>query len=538
MHTKGSAIPRQALVSLLVRAERAAAEGDEAKAASLLSDLHWFAHDDGQLHQAMHRLEREIARRRGDVGALVRQVLPNAFARAISFTESLGPSHEVTETIAAPPEAVYDALADVASYGEWNPWIVKGEGTAGQVGDEVVVDAKIGKGRMRVGHRVIVASPPQRFGWFDLGWFTPFASGRRLRWVEPTAEGARLVSQIRLYGPFAHLAWWLHGESIRTGMAAEASALGVRAASAARPASRASVKRGAGDEKPLIGTTCVVTGPTHGIGLPTALTLGELGARVVLLCRNREKGNAVARELASRGAESVVVPVDLASLRSVDDAAARVLELFPRIDCLINNAGVLNHERRVTVDGFEEGFGVNFLAHFLLTHRLLPALSRAPAARIVHVSSNSHPIVGRFDFSDYNWERRRFIGIPAYAHSKLAILLANRALARRLSGTNILSNAVHPGVIATGMGTDHPRFAKFLNPLAERVFLTPEEGALGSIYVATSPSVDGHRGEYFSGCRVGRPSRAAQDDVAAERLHHLAESLLAERGFAAVGRAA
>jgi retinol dehydrogenase-12 len=538
MLEKGTGIPRHALVSLLVRADRAAAAGDAVTASNLLSDLHWFAHDDGQLHEAMHRLTRDIARRRGDLRAVVGQVLPNLFARTVSFAESFGPSHEVTRAISAPPEVVYRAISDVASYEEWNPWVVKGEGAAAAVGDEVVVEAKIGGRRMRVGHRVLVASPPDRFGWLDLGWFTFFASGRRLRWVEATPEGSRIVSQIKLHGPLAHLAWLLHGESIRAGMEAEVSALATRAVALSARAAPNPVRRSSNGEKPLLGTTCVVTGPTHGIGRPTALALGELGARVLLLCRNREKGNAVARELASRGAEGIVVPVDLASLRSVAEAADRVRELFPRIDCLINNAGVLNHERRVTVDGFEEGFGVNFLAHFLLTGRLLPALKSASSARVVHVSSNSHAIVGKFDFTDYNWERRRFIGIPAYAHSKLAILLYNRALARRLSGTNVLSNAVHPGVIATGMGTDHPRFAKILNPLAERVFLTPEEGALTSIHVATSPRVAGHQGAYFADCRVARPSRSAEDDVAAERLYQLAESLLAARGFGAVGRAA
>jgi Protein of unknown function (DUF3703) len=232
MHTERSAIPRQALVSLLGQAERAAAEGDETTARSLLSDLHWFAHADGQLHHAMHRLELDLARRRGDVRGAIGQVLPILFARSISFAESFGPSHELVQSISAPPEVVYRALSDVASYGEWNPWVVwgvKGEGAAPQVGDDLLMDVNMGKRTMRVGHRVLVAAPPARFGWCDLGWFTVFASGRRLRWIEPTGEGSRLICQIRLHGPLAHLAWRLHGESIRTGMAAEASALARRA---------------------------------------------------------------------------------------------------------------------------------------------------------------------------------------------------------------------------------------------------------------------------------------------------------------------
>ncbi len=535
---RGSAIPRQALVALLVRAEQAAAGGDDAEAKRLLSDLHWFAHTDGQLHEAVHRLELEIARRRGDARAARAQVLPKAFARATSFVESFGPSHEVVKEVEAPPEVVYRILSDASAYEAWNPWVWRGEGSTARVGDELVVDVTIGKRPMRVGHRMLVASPPERFGWYDLGWFTPFASGRRLRWIEASGEGSRLISQIQLYGPFARLAWRLHGASIRTGMEAEATALGVRAAALSRAEGAAPLRRSVKAAGPLAGKTCVVTGPTHGIGRPTALALGELGARVVLLCRSAEKGEAVARELAARGAEGVVVRVDLASLRSVEEAAERVRALAPEIDVLINNAAVLSYERRVTIDGLEEGFAVNFLAHFLLTSRLLPSLHAAPSARIVHVSSNSHPIVGRFDFTDYNWERRPFLGIPAYAHTKLAILLHNRSLARRLAGTRVRTNALHPGVIATGMGTSHPRFAKVLSPIVERIFLTPEEGALTSIYVATSPAVLEHQGAYFSGRRAVNPSRGARDDVAAERLHHLAESLLAERGFVTVERAA
>lgn len=234
MRAERSAIPRQALVSLLAQAEQAAAEGDEARARSLLSDLHWFAHADGELHQAMHRLELTLARRRGDRRAAIGQLLPNAFARLVSFVESRGPSHEVVQSIEAPPEAVYQAISDVASYAEWNPWVVGGHGAATRVGEELTVDVRVGKKKMRVGHRMIVASPPERFGWHDLGWFTWLACGRRLRWIEPSPEGTRLVGQIRLYGPLAHLAWRLHGESIRAGMAAEATALAKRAVALAR----------------------------------------------------------------------------------------------------------------------------------------------------------------------------------------------------------------------------------------------------------------------------------------------------------------
>lgn len=227
-----TAIPRQALAALLEDARHAAAVGDEVEARALLSDVHWFAHADGELHRGVHRLEFAMARERGDRAAALRQILPNLFARPISFLESLAPSHEVVQHVEAPPEWVYRTIADVASYGEWNPWVVRAEGTSGaaaKVGDDVVARVKLGGRRMRVGHRVLVARPGERFGWRDLGWFTPLAGGRRLRWIEPSDGGSRVVCRIQLYGPLARLAWWLHGKAIREGMAAEARALAERA---------------------------------------------------------------------------------------------------------------------------------------------------------------------------------------------------------------------------------------------------------------------------------------------------------------------
>jgi hypothetical protein len=256
MSSERSALPRHALVSLLVRAEAAAARGDVAKARSLLSDLHWFAHDDGSLHEAMHRLELRIARRRGDVRAAVGQLLPIAFARLVSFAESFGPAHEVVQDIDAPPEVVYRAIADVASYSEWNPWCSRGEGSTERPGDEVSIDVKLRGRSMRVRHRVLVAAPGERFGWCDLGWFTLLGSGRRLRWIERAGEGSRVVSRIKLYGPLAHFAWRTHGESIRAGMAAEASSLAARAAKLARYGAPAPDRAPTRFDEALAGKTC------------------------------------------------------------------------------------------------------------------------------------------------------------------------------------------------------------------------------------------------------------------------------------------
>jgi NAD(P)-dependent dehydrogenase (short-subunit alcohol dehydrogenase family) len=292
------------------------------------------------------------------------------------------------------------------------------------------------------------------------------------------------------------------------------------------------------NDKPLSGLTCAITGPTRGIGLATAQALADQGARMILLCRHSEEGEAVAQQLAARGATTSVVPFDLGSLQSVAEAAVQVRELAPRLDVLINNAGVFNQKRRVTVDGFEEMFGINFLGHFLLTQRLMPLLAAAPAARLVHLTSNTHWIPRGFDFDDYNWERRRFFSMRAYGHSKLAINLFNRAMARRLANTNIVSNCCHPGVVATGMGTDVPLIGPLLTRLVRPFFLTIEQGAATSIYLAASPDATAHRGQYFVNSRPARASRFACDDDAAERLYRLGETLLASRGFGAIGAAA
>jgi hypothetical protein len=234
VRTEGSSIPRAALVSLLAKAHEALEQGDDARAAALLDELHWFGHADAELHQAVHRLQLARARRRGDFAGMLGQLVPYLSARATSFLEAKAPSFEVAVTIAAPPDAVYRAIADVAAYGEWNPWVVLAAGspattTLPRAGDELAVVAKLGRRRLRIAHRVLVAVPDERFAWCDLGWFTLFASGRRLRWIEPRSEGTRLVHRIQLFGPMAALAWRLHGAAITAGMTQETEALAARA---------------------------------------------------------------------------------------------------------------------------------------------------------------------------------------------------------------------------------------------------------------------------------------------------------------------
>jgi len=282
--------------------------------------------------------------------------------------------------------------------------------------------------------------------------------------------------------------------------------------------------------KGMAGRTVAITGPTSGVGRATALALAGQGARLLLLCRNADKGATVAAEVQARGGEAEVVLADLTSLAAVDQAAAAVRTLAPQLDVLINNAGVFLARRSVTRDGLEQMFAVNHLAHFLLTRRLLASLSAAPAGRIVHVSSGAHAFVRGFDSEDYNWTRRRFRMFPAYGASKLANLLFNLSLAQRLAGTRVTSNALHPGAVATGLGKQDGALANLIPWLMKPFFRTPEQGARTSIYLAANPAAAQSQGQYFVDCEPRQPRPWALDREAAERLWSLSERLLAERG--------
>ena len=266
----------------------------------------------------------------------------------------------------------------------------------------------------------------------------------------------------------------------------------------------------------------LVTGANSGIGKATALGLARLGGTVVMACRSATRGEAARQDVVrDSGNSSVYLEiVDLASEESTRSFAEEFQRKYPRLDVLINNAGVYTAHREVTPDGLERTFEVNYLSGFLLTHLLLDLLKKSAPSRIVNVSSRAHS-GGTIHFDDLQGEQR-YGGFGAYGQSKLAQVLFTRELARRLEGTRVTVNACHPGVIRTNLGMGGTsavvRFVRLF-------FKGPEKGAQTPIYLAVSPEVERVTGQYFANKHVREPSREAQDPNVARRLFDVSKEL-------------
>ena len=283
------------------------------------------------------------------------------------------------------------------------------------------------------------------------------------------------------------------------------------------------------------GKVVVVTGSNVGIGLETAVGVAALEATTILACRNRTKAEAAAREVTQRtwNDDVHVVDLDLSDLATVRKAADEVLAGWGRLDVLVNNAGGVWSERRLTAQGFEQTFGVNHLGHFYLTNLLLDRLRGSAPARVVNVTSVGHHAAFRgMRFDDLQSERR-YDSMEAYSRSKLANLLFTRELARRLAGTGVTANAVHPGPVRSGFGMDGDLTG--LQGWGMRVVrpfeISARRGAKTSLYVATSPELAGETGLYWARSKPGHMSRQARNDGAAARLWHESERLLESVGF-------
>jgi retinol dehydrogenase 14 len=278
--------------------------------------------------------------------------------------------------------------------------------------------------------------------------------------------------------------------------------------------------------QPMSGRTVLITGGSGGIGRATALGLATMGARVAIVGRDRERTGAAAREIREAGGGPVdALVADMSSQAEVRRLAAEVLGTLPRIDVLVNNVGGYWDTRHVTVDGLERTFALNHLAPFLLTHLLLERLRESAPARVVTVSSGAHTM-GRIDFDDLGGERS-YSGMRAYSQSKLANILFNYELARRLGAGGVTANALHPGMVRTGFGAeDAGTLQRLFTPLMRPFMKTPAQGAATSIHLASSPELEGVTGRYFAGCKPKRSSKRSYDQAAAERLWQVSADLV------------
>jgi len=282
-----------------------------------------------------------------------------------------------------------------------------------------------------------------------------------------------------------------------------------------------------GETPSMTGRVALITGGTGGIGKATAVGLAALGARVAITGRDLERAEAAAVEIrAATGNPAVdAFAADLSSRAEVRRLAAEVLDAYPRLDVLVNNVGGYWATRHVTADGLERTFAVNHLAAFLLTDLLLDRLKHSAPARIVTVSSGAQSM-GRIDFADLQGERG-YSGQTAYNQSKLASVMFTYELARRLAGTDVTATVLHPGVVSTGFGAEDPsRIFKVLVPLWRPFMKTPEQGAATSIFLASSPEVEGVTGAFFADSRPRTSSKASYDEAAAARLWRVSADLV------------
>ncbi|KAM9424037.1 retinol dehydrogenase 13-like [Pholidichthys leucotaenia] len=280
------------------------------------------------------------------------------------------------------------------------------------------------------------------------------------------------------------------------------------------------------------GKTVVITGANTGIGKATARELAKRGGRIIMGCRDMDKCEAAAREIRGETLNHHVYArrLDLASLKSIREFSDRIKSEEQRVDILINNAGIMRCPAWKTEDGFDMQLGVNHLGHFLLTNLLLDKLKESAPSRVINLASLAH-IIGKIDFEDLNFEKKKFDTKQAYCQSKLANVLFTRELAKRLQGTGVTVNAVHPGVVATQLGRHtglhQSQFSSsLLSPFFSLLVKSPELGAQPSIYLAVSEELEGVTGRYYDVMTEKEPAPQALDSETAHRLWEVSSSLV------------
>ena len=266
------------------------------------------------------------------------------------------------------------------------------------------------------------------------------------------------------------------------------------------------------------GKTVVLTGGTSGIGEVAALKLAGIGARIILIARDKARGEATLARLEEEapGLGHQIHYADLAQLAEMKRVAAEIAATEAKIDILINNAGAIFANREVTKDGFEKTFATNHLSYFVLTAGLRRPLLAAAPARIINTASHAHK-TAQFDIDDLQ-SAKNYTSFQAYSRSKLANILFTRELARRLKGTGVTANSLHPGFVASRFGDEAGGLISHVIGLAKILAISPEEGAKTIVYLAIAPEVAQTSGEYFYKCRRTAPTRAARDDGLARAL--------------------
>lgn len=266
----------------------------------------------------------------------------------------------------------------------------------------------------------------------------------------------------------------------------------------------------------LTGKIAIVTGANSGMGMATTAALADMGATVVMLCRNEKRGKEALELLKQRAERQLdLMLCDLGDFASIRNFADAFRKKYEKLDILVNNAGFISLDRQITKDGLERQFGVNHMGHFILTMKLVDLIP--DGGRIVNVASGAHK-TGKIHFEDINLSKG-FNVIKAYSQSKLANVLFTRELARRLQEKKILVNCCHPGAVATNIGVSRDTgFGKTITGMLKPFFQTPEKGARTAIYLASDESVAGITGEYFYRCRVAKSSKRSKDKELAKRL--------------------
>jgi len=276
------------------------------------------------------------------------------------------------------------------------------------------------------------------------------------------------------------------------------------------------------DEIKLKNKIVLITGATSGIGKETALGLAELGATIVFTSRDNLRGEKTRNELiAATNNENIdMLECDLASFESIKNCCKEFKSKYDNLHVLINNAAVWDFKRKTSKDGIENIFATNYLAPFLMTNLLLDVLKKSNPSRIINVTSGMH--YGTINFDDIEF-KQKFSGMKGYRQSKLALILYTRLLAKKLEGTDVTVNCVHPGMNKTGLGRDAGGFSRMIFKLMGK---DPKIGAETSIYLASSPDLENITGEYFAKKEVKKSSKESYDLDLAKKLWDVSEKYL------------